>query len=149
MLNSEANTSEPFDAATEMTGPVSAVLYVSSSARDTDFTVKILDVLPDGTAFNLQEGIRRARYRDGYPAPVFMEPGGIYRVEVDLQATSNVFLPGHRVRVEVSSSNFPRFDRNMNTGGVNWEESAWVVATNTVHHSSRFPSHVLLPLVKR
>lgn len=142
-------TSEPFDAATEMTGPVSAVLYVSSSARDTDFTVKILDVLPDGTAFNLQEGIRRARYRDGYPAPVFMEPGGIYRVEVDLQATSNVFLPGHRVRVEVSSSNFPRFDRNMNTGGVNWEESAWVVATNTVHHSSRFPSHVLLPLVKR
>lgn len=132
-----------------MTGPIKAVLYVSSSAKDTDFTVKLLDVLPDGTAFNLQEGIKRARYRDGYRTPVMMEPDGVYRVEVDLQATSNVFLPGHRIRVEVSSSNFPRFDRNLNTGGVNWDEKAWVTATNTIHHSARYPSHLLLPILAR
>ena len=140
-------TSEPFARATEMTGPLKAVLYVSSSAKDTDFTVKVLDVQPDGRAFNLQEGIQRARYRDGYRKPTFMEPGGVYRVEVDLQATSNVFAPGHRIRVEVSSSNFPRFDRNLNTGGVNWDETTWVAATNTIHHSSRYPSHLLLPML--
>ena len=140
-------TSEPVTRETEVTGPIKAVLYVSSSAKDTDFTVKVLDVQPDGRAFNLQEGIQRARYRNGYPNPVFMEPGGIYKVEVDLQATSNVFLLGHRVRVEVSSSNFPRFDRNMNTGGVNWDEKTWVTATNTIHHSSRYPSHILLPVI--
>ena len=76
-----------------------------------------------------------------------MEPNGVYRVEVDLQATSNVFLPGHRIRVEVSSSNFPRFDRNLNTGGVNWEETAWVTATNTIHHSAQYPSHIHLPVL--
>ncbi|MGE0554905.1 MAG: CocE/NonD family hydrolase [Gemmatimonadales bacterium] len=103
---------------------------------------------PDGRAFNLQEGIARARYRAGYAKPVFMAPGQVYRVELDLQASSNVFLRGHRIRIEVSSSNFPRFDRNMNTGGVNWEETEWMVATNTVHHSTRYPSHVLLPIVK-
>ena len=140
-------TSAPVERETEVTGPVSAVLYVSSSAKDTDFTVKLLDVLPDGTAFNLQEGIQRARYRDGYRKPTLMEPGGVYRVEVSLQATSNVFLPGHRIRVEVSSSNFPRFDRNMNTGGVNWDESTGVSATNTIHHTAKYPSHILLPIV--
>jgi putative CocE/NonD family hydrolase len=142
-------TSEPVDREVEMTGPVKAVLYVSSSAKDTDFTVKVLDVLPDGTAFNLQEGIIRARYRGGYRAPQWIEPNGVYQVEVDLQATSNVFLPGHRIRVEISSSNFPRFDRNMNTGGVTWNETTWVTATNTIHHSAKHPSHLLLPLVNR
>jgi uncharacterized protein len=142
-------TSAPLDRETEVTGPVKAVLWVSSSAKDTDFTVKLLDVLPDGTAYNLQEGIQRARYRDGYRTPVFMEPAGVYRVEVDLQATSNVFLPGHRIRIEVSSSNFPRFDRNLNTGGVNWDETKWVAATNAIHHSAKHPSHVVLPLVRR
>ena len=140
-------TSEPVTQETEVTGPIQAVLYASSSAKDTDFTVKLLDVLPDGTAFNLQEGIKRARYRDGYRTPRFMEPGGVYRVEVDLQATSNVFLPGHRIRVEVSSSNFPRFDRNLNTGGVNWDETKWVTAANSIHHSAKYPSHLLLPVV--
>jgi len=140
-------TSDAITMETEVTGPIKAVLYVSSSARDTDFTVKLLDVAPDGTAYNLQEGIMRARYREGYRTPVFMEKGGVYKLEVDLQATSNVFLPGHRIRVEVSSSNFPRFDRNMNTGGVNWDESKWVTATNTIHHSARHPSHILLPVV--
>ncbi len=140
-------TSAPLTQVTEVTGPIKATLYVSSSAKDTDFTVKVLDVLPDGTAYNLQEGIMRARYRDGYRTPRLMEPNGVYRVEVDLQATSNVFLPGHRIRVEVSSSNFPRFDRNLNTGGVNWEETAWVTATNTIHHSAKYPSHIHLPVL--
>ena len=140
-------TSEPFDRETEVTGPIKADLYVSSSSKDTDFTVKLLDVLPDGTALNLQEGIKRARYRDGYRKPTMMEPGGVYHVEVDLQATSNVFLPGHRIRVEVSSSNFPRFDRNLNTGGVNWDETAWITATNTIHHSARYPSQIWLPVL--
>jgi putative CocE/NonD family hydrolase len=80
---------------------------------------------------------------------MLMEPNGVYRVEVDLQATSNVFLPGHRIRVEVSSSNFPRFDRNLNTGGVNWDETKWVTASNTIHHTAKYPSHLLLPLVTR
>jgi putative CocE/NonD family hydrolase len=133
----------------EVTGPIKAVLYVSSSAKDTDFTVKLLDVQPDGTAYNLAEGIQRARYREGYRTPKLMEPGRVYQVTVDLQATSNVFLPGHRIRVEVSSSNFPRFDRNLNTGGVNWEETTWVTATNTIHHSPAYPSHILLPVVGR
>lgn len=78
-----------------------------------------------------------------------MEPTGVYRVEVDLQATSNVFLPGHRVRGEVSSSNFPRFDRNLNTGGVNWDETTWVTAANAIHHSGKHPSHILLPVTGR
>jgi putative CocE/NonD family hydrolase len=74
-----------------------------------------------------------------------MEPTGVYRVEVDLQATGNVLLPGHRLRVEVSSSNFPRFDRNLNTGGINWDETTWITATNAVHHTAKYPSHILLP----
>ena len=139
-------TSDPLTRETEVTGPITAVLYVSSSAKDTDFTVKLLDVLPDGTAFNLQEGIKRARYRNGYQAPQLMVPDSVYRVEVDLQATSNVFFPGHRIRIEVSSSNFPRFDRNMNTGGVTWNESTWVTAINSIHHTAKHPSHILLPI---
>ncbi len=140
-------TSDPVTSETEVTGPIKAVLYVSSSSKDTDFTVKLLDVLPNGTAYNLQEGIKRARYRESYRTPTLMAPNGVYKVEVDLQATSNVFLPGHRIRVEVSSSNFPRFDRNMNTGGVNWDEVTWITAANTIHHSAKYPSHILLPVV--
>ena len=140
-------TSTPLERGLEVTGPVKAVLYVSSSAKDTDFTVKLLEVLPDGTAYNLQEGIQRARYRDGYDKRAWMEPGGVYRVEVDLQATGNWFAPGHQIRVEVSSSSFPRFDRNLNTGGNNWDETTWVPATNTIHHSAKYPSQVVLPVI--
>ena len=132
----------------EVTGPIEVVLYVSSSARDTDFTAKLVDVYPDGTAFNVQEGILRARYREGYEQEVWMEPDGVYEVRVSLDVTSNYFGPGHRVRLEVSSSNFPRFDRNLNTGGKNYDETEWVVAKNTVHHSTEYPSHILLPLVR-
>lgn len=140
-------TSAPLERPLTVTGMVRAVLYVSSSAPDTDFTVKLVEVLPDGTAYNLQEGIQRARYREGHDRKVWMQPDGVYRVEVDLSATSVRFAPGHRIRIEVSSSNFPRFDRNLNTGGDNVTESVWRTATNTIHHSVRSPSHVLLPVV--
>ena len=130
-----------------MTGPIRLVLYVSSSARDTDFTAKLVDVYPDGTAYNVQEGILRLRYREGYQKKLWMEPAEIYEITIDLQATSNYFGPGHRIRLEVSSSNFPRFDRNLNTGGDNYSETEWQIARNTVHHSAGYPSHLLLPLI--
>ncbi|MFN0178507.1 MAG: CocE/NonD family hydrolase [Gemmatimonadales bacterium] len=137
----------PLTKGIEVTGAIEAVLYVSSSAKDTDFTVKLVDVYPDGTAYNVQEGILRARYREGFDRQVLMEPGRIYPIRVNVHATSNFFGPGHRIRVEVSSSNFPRFDRNLNTGGDNSRETTMVVAKNRVHHSARYPSHLLLPVI--
>ena len=131
----------------EVTGPIEAVLYVSSTAKDTDFTAKLVDVAPDGTAYNVQEGILRARYREGFDKKVWMKEGEVYKVRVSLWATSNDFAPGHRVRLRVSSSNFPRLDRNLNTGGSNYDETAWVVATNTIRHSSGHASYVLLPVI--
>lgn len=141
-------TSEVLAEGLEVTGEMEAVLYVSSDARDTDFTVKLVDVYPDGRAFNVQETILRARYREGYDRVVLMEEGEVYELRLDLHATGNYFGPGHRIRVEVSSSNFPRFDRNLNTGGNNYDESEAVVARNTIHHSARYPSHVVLPIVR-
>ena len=137
----------PLERGVEVTGQVEAVLYVSSSARDTDFTAKLVDVYPDGRAFNLQEGILRVRYREGFDKRVWMEDGEVYEVRIDVQAVGNYFGPGHRMRLEVSSSNFPRFDRNLNTGGNNYDETEWVVAENVVHHSERYPSHVILPVI--
>ncbi|NIM52612.1 MAG: CocE/NonD family hydrolase [Gemmatimonadales bacterium] len=142
-------TSDALEEGIEVTGSMEAVLYVSSSAKDTDFTVKLIDVYPDGRAFNVQETILRARYREGFDRQVFMEPGEVYQLRIDLHATANYFGPGHRVRIEVSSSNFPRFDRNLNTGGNNYDESSWVVAENTIHHSRDYPSRVMLPIVRR
>ncbi len=132
----------------EITGPLRAILYVSSSAKDTDFTVKLVDVNPDGSSFNIQDSILRARYREGYDKQVFMEPGRVYKLEIDLHATGNVFLKGHRIRLQVSSSNFPRFVRNLNTGGNNYDETEWVVANNAIHHSKEYPSHIILPMIK-
>jgi hypothetical protein len=131
----------------EVTGPLQAVLYVSSSARDTDFTVKLVDVYPDGVAYNVQEGILRARYREGYSKQVWMDPEGTYQLRVTVHATSNYFGPGHRIRAEISSSNFPRFDRNLNTGGDNSRDTTMIVARNVLQHSARFPSHLILPVV--
>jgi len=142
-------TSPPLEESLQVVGPLSAVLYVSSSAKDTDFTVKLLDVYPDGRAFNIQEAILRARYREGFDQEVWMEPGEIYEMELDLHATGYEFQPGHRIRVDVSSSNFPRFDRNLNTGGNNYDESEGVKATNSVHHSAEYPSRIVLPVVPR
>jgi len=140
-------TTPPLDAGVEVTGPIEAVLYVSSTATDTDFTVKLVDVYPDGRAYNVQEGILRARYRDGFGKEVLMTPGQVYQIRVGVHATSNYFRPGHRIRVEIASSNFPRFDRNLNTGGDNSRETRMVAAGNTIHHSVRYPSHLLLPVV--
>jgi putative CocE/NonD family hydrolase len=143
-------TSAPFKEGTEVSGPIVPTLYVSSSARDTDFTVKVLDVYPDGRAYNLDESIQRMRYREGYDRPpAFMEPGKVYKVTLQPLTTSNYFAAGHRLRVEVSSSNFPRFDRNLNTGGNNYDEVKGVVARNTVHHSAQYPSHVVLAVVRK
>lgn len=137
----------PLERGIEVTGPVEAKLYVSSSAKDTDFTVKLIDVYPDGSAYNVQEGILRARYREGWDKPALMTPGQVYPITVNVHATSNYFGPGHRIRVEVSSSNFPRFDRNLNTGGDNSRDTAMVVARNVVYHSAKYPSHLVLPVV--
>lgn len=133
----------------EVTGPLKVVLYVSSSAPDTDFTVKLVDVDRQGRAYNVQESILRARYREGLPKPKMMKPGEVYRLEVNLHSTANYFAPGHKVRLEVSSSNFPRFARNLNTGQPNHLEAEPVVARNTIHHSDEYPSHVVLPVIRR
>jgi putative CocE/NonD family hydrolase len=125
-------------------GPVDVVLHISSSAPDTDFTAKLVDVYPDGTAYNLQEGILRARYRDDFRKPALMHPGEVYQVRINLQDVGNYFGPGHRIRLEISSSNFPRFDRNLNTGGRNFDEKEWKLARNAVHIDAANPSYLEL-----
>ena len=143
-------TSEPFAEGTELSGPITPTLYVSSDAKDTDFTVKVLDVYPDGRAYNLDESIQRMRYRDGYEKPLaWMEKDKVYKVTLQPLNTSNYFAPGHRLRIEVSSSNFPRFDRNLNTGGRNFDEAKGVVARNVVHHSKQYPSSITVTVVKK
>jgi putative CocE/NonD family hydrolase len=143
-------TSEPLKEGMEASGPIEVTLYVSSDARDTDFSVKLLDVYPDGTAYNLDETIQRVRYREGYDRPpVWMEVGKVYKLALQPMTTSNFFAAGHRIRLEVTSSNFPRFDRNMNTGGNNYDEAHGVGAHNAVHHSKQYASEVTLTVVKR
>ncbi|HLE69396.1 MAG TPA: CocE/NonD family hydrolase [Vicinamibacteria bacterium] len=143
-------TSDPFAEGMELSGSIVPTLYVSSDAKDTDFTVKVLDVYPDGRAYNLDESIQRMRYRKGYDKPLaWMEKGKVEKVTLQPLITSNYFAPGHRLRIEVSSSNFPRFDRNLNTGGNNYDEWAGVVATNSVHHSKEYPSSVTITVVER
>jgi putative CocE/NonD family hydrolase len=140
-------TTPAFSSDTEVTGPVSLELYVSSSAVDTDFTGKLVDVWPNGFAENLTDGILRARYRDSLEKAELMTPGKAYLLVVDLSATSNVFLAGHRLRIEVSSSNFPRFDRNPNTGADPETASERVRALNAVLHDREHPSAIVLPVV--
>jgi putative CocE/NonD family hydrolase len=130
----------------EVTGPVKVILHAASSALDTDWTAKLVDVYPDGRAMNICDGIIRARYRDGGAAN-FIEPGKIYRYEIDLWVTSNVFLKGHRIRVEISSSNFPRFDRNPNTGHKFGADAEIKKAKQSVYHDAEHPSHILMPVV--
>ncbi|HEU4510780.1 MAG TPA: CocE/NonD family hydrolase [Pyrinomonadaceae bacterium] len=143
-------TTEPLKEGIEVSGPIEVTLYVSSDAKDTDFTVKLIDVYPDGRAYNLDETIQRMRYRDGYNKPnVWMEPGKVYKVTLQPMTTSNYFEAGHRIRIEISSSNFPRFDRNLNTGGRNYDESKGVIARNAVHHSRQYPSEVKLTVVRK
>ncbi len=143
-------STDPLKEGIEVSGPIEVTLYVSSDAKDTDFTVKLIDVYPDGRAFNLDETIQRMRYRNGYDKPlVWMETGKVYKVTLQPMTTSNYFEAGHRIRIEVSSSNFPRFDRNLNTGGKNYDESRGVVARNAVHHSKQYPSELKITVVKK
>jgi uncharacterized protein len=143
-------STEPLKEGIEVSGPIEVTLYVSSDAKDTDFTVKLIDVYPDGRAYNLDETIQRMRYRNGYDKPLaWMENGKVYKVTLQPMTTSNYFEAGHRIRIEVSSSNFPRFDRNLNTGGKNYDESQGVVARNAVHHSKQYPSEIKITVVKK
>jgi len=140
----------PLKEGIEVSGPIDVTLYVSSDAKDTDFTVKLIEVLPDGTAYNIDENIQRVRYRDGYDKPpVWLEKDKVYKVALQPMQTSNYLAAGHQLRIEVSSSNFPRFDRNLNTGGDNYNESRGVVAHNEVHHSTQYPSSITLSVVKK
>jgi putative CocE/NonD family hydrolase len=143
-------STEPLKEGLEVSGPIEVTLYASSDAKDTDFTVKLVDVYPDGTAYNLDETIQRMRYRDGYDKPpMWMEQGKVYKVTFQPMTTSNYFEAGHRIRIEVSSSNFPRFDRNLNTGGNNYDETTGVVAHNAIHHSRQYPSTLTVSVVRR
>ncbi len=139
-------TSDPLEAGIEVSGFIESTLHVSSDVKDTDFTIKLIDVYPDGRAYNLDETIQRARYREGYDKEVFMEPDKIYRLELTPMSTSNYFEKGHRIRIEVSSSNFPRFERNLNTGGNNFDEKEGMIAHNKIHHSKDYPSKIVLPV---
>ena len=143
-------STDPLTEGVELSGPIDVTLYVSSDAKDTDFTVKLIDVDETGKAWNLDETIQRMRYRDGYDKPmVWMESGKVYRFKFSPMNTSNYFAPGHRIRIEISSSNFPRFDRNMNTGGDNYSETKGVVANNAVHHSKQYPSEIVISVVRK
>ncbi len=140
-------TSAPLKRDLEVTGPVSVVLYAATSAPDTDFTAKLVDVFPNGEARNLTDGILRVRYRRGLDKPELARPGEVNELTIDAGVTSNVFLAGHAIRIEISSSNFPRFDRNPNTGGRFAEETVLKKASQTVYHTALYPSHLVLPVV--
>ena len=140
-------TSDPLPEPLEVTGPVKVVLYASSDAPDTDFVAKLVDVLPDGSSYNMAEGIVRARYRESLSRPVPMKPGEVYRFEIDLVGTSVEFRKGHRIRVHVTSSHFPQFDRNPNTGETFGTGARTRVAEQTVYRDAERPSHVVLPVI--
>jgi putative CocE/NonD family hydrolase len=140
-------TTPAFTQDTEVTGPVSLDLFASTSAKDSDFTAKLVDLWPNGFAQNLTEGILRLRYRNSMERPELAKPGEVYHLMLDLWATSNVFLAGHRLRLEISSSNFPRFDRNLNTGEDQAISTKMLPATNTIYHDKEHPSALVLPII--
>jgi putative CocE/NonD family hydrolase len=142
-------TSDPLTAPLDAVGPVSAVLYASSSALDCDWHVRMVDVHPDGAARFLCHGVLRARYRDGWEQSVQLKAGEVTRFDIDLTAMGVRFLPGHRIRIEIASSWFPRFDVNGQTGAANWmtDESPPVVARQTVLHDESHPSCILIPVI--
>jgi len=140
-------SSAPLKQDMEVTGQIRVVLYASTSAADTDFTAKLVDVFPNGEARNLTDGILRIRYRHGLDKPELAQPGEVYPLNIDVGVTSNVFLAGHSIRLEISSSNFPRFDRNPNTGRAFADESTQKKAQQVVYHSRLYPSHLLMPVI--
>jgi hypothetical protein len=142
-------TSAPLTDDLEVTGQIQVILRATSNAPDTDFTAKLLDVFPSGEARNLTDGILRVRYRESLDKPKPMKSGEVYRLEIDAGVTSNLFFKGHRIRIEISSSNFPRFDRNLNTGRPVEEETQTRSANQVIYHDRTYHSYVLLPVIPR
>ena len=142
-------TTEPLDQDVEVTGPITLTLFASSNAPDTDFTGTLVDVHPDGKAISLCEGLMRARYRESVEEPTLITPGEVYEFKVDMWETSNLFKAGHRIRLDISSSNFPRFDRNMNTGARPGFDTEMKVADQTIYHDAQRPSRLTLPVIPR
>ncbi len=140
-------TSAPLSKAMNVTGPISVVLYAASSAPDTDFTAKLVDVYPDGTAVNLNNGIIRARFRDSLSKPSLITPGKVYKYTIAIWPTSNLFKAGHRIRLEISSSDFPQFAPNPNTGEPFGKSIRWQAAEQTILHDSSHPSALILPVL--
>lgn len=143
----------PLEQDTEVTGPLSVKLWISSSAVDTDFTAKLIDVYPpnqdypDGYAMNLADGIQRTHYRNGYTKPEMMKPGDVYPLTIEMFATSNLFKKGHRIRVDISSSDYPAYDPNPNTGEPYMTGHTGIVAKNQTYHDKNHPSHIVLPII--
>jgi putative CocE/NonD family hydrolase len=137
----------PLEQDTEVTGPIILKLFAASDRTDTDFTGKLVDVSPSGYAKILLEGVIRARYRESFQRQTLLTPNAINEYYVDLWSTSNLFMKGHRIRVEVSSSNFPKYDRNPNTGGEFAADAQMLIANQRVYHDRQHPSHLLLPVI--
>jgi uncharacterized protein len=139
---------EPLSEGVEVTGPITVTLYASSSAKDTDFTAMLLDIHPDGKHMYIQDGAARARYREGYQKGIPLENGKVYQFKIDLWSTSNYFKKGHRIALEISSSNFPQYDRNTNAGGEGGPNNI-VIAHQKIQHSAQYPTSITLPVVPR
>ncbi|MEM7134886.1 MAG: CocE/NonD family hydrolase [Chloroflexota bacterium] len=140
-------TTPPLDEDLEVTGPIKLILYAATDAQDTDWTAKLVDVSPSGYAKNLCDGILRARYRESMSTPTLLEPNKVYEYTINVGVTGNVFRRGHSMRLEISSSNFPRFNRNLNTGKSYGEEIEMRAAHQTIYHDSMYPSHLILPVI--
>jgi len=140
-------TSEPVAADTLVCGPVLARIYAASSAKDTDFMAKLLDVWPEGFAERLTDGMVRTRFRTGMDRPQLIEPGKVNAYDIDLWNTCQMFLKGHRIRVEVASAAFPKYDRNPNTGDPLGKSARIETAEQHIYHDAEHPSFILLPIV--
>ena len=138
---------EPLENDIEVTGPIEMILYASSDCKDTDFTCKLIDVFPDGKSINIAQGIQRARYRDSWENPELLDSGKIYKFTIDMWSSSNYFFKNHKIRIEISSSNFPRFDVNPNTGEPIGRHSHSIIARNSLHTNDKYPSNVSLSIV--
>ena len=130
-------------------GPLVLHLFASTSVRDTDFTAKLIDVYPDGRAYNVADNITRARYRKSVFEPELVTPGEVIEYIINMGHSSQLFRKGHRIRIDISSSNFPAFDRNMNTGNPIGEDARGIPAMQTIYHQSEYPSHIVLPVIPR
>jgi uncharacterized protein len=142
-------TSAPFTKEMEITGPMSATLFAANDARDTDWNVMLLDVYPDGRVMRIQDGIARARFREGFDRPKLLTPGTVYEYKIDMWYTGIVIPAGHRLRVTVASAAFPKYDRNLNTGGDNERETKFVSAHQQVLHDAQHASRIRLPVIPR